>query len=171
MKSGDTIRISSGNTKKTKKMNWGYGIAIVYGVFVVAMLSAVIASTQHDPGLISKDYYNLDLNYQAHYDKKHNAAQMAVPLAVRYDAAGEEIVVAFPSDMPVEQGSIQFRRTSTTKDDYLFTLPAVPAGREVRIPAADMAMGRWLMDVDWNSAGKDYFFATSVAVSPHSPDK
>ncbi|MDX2134648.1 MAG: FixH family protein [Saprospiraceae bacterium] len=147
-------------------MNWGYGITIVYGVFVVAMLGAVIASTQHDPGLVSKDYYNLDLNYQAHFDKKQNAADMAVPLAVRYEAGSGDIVIVFPSDMSVARGSIQFRRTSTTKDDYLYTLPAIPAGQELRIPAAGMAEGRWLMDVDWTSTGKDYFFATSVAVFP-----
>ncbi|MFZ4634284.1 MAG: FixH family protein [Saprospiraceae bacterium] len=147
-------------------MNWGYGIAIVYGIFVAGMLGAVIASTQHDPGLISKNYYDLDLHYQAHFDKKQHTADLATALTAAFDAGQRELVLVFPDSMPVQRGSIQFRRTSTTKDDFLFPIPAVAGGGELRIPAAHMAPGRWLMDIEWESEGKGYFYATSIAVSP-----
>lgn len=147
-------------------MNWGYGIAIVYGIFVAGMLGAVIASTRHDPGLVSKQYYDLDLNYQAHFDKKQHTADLATALTAAFDAEQRELVLAFPDSLSVERGAIQFRRASTTKDDFLYPIPAVSSGANWRMPAGSMASGRWLMDIEWVSNGKGYFYATSIMVPP-----
>ena len=70
----------SSNKISTMKFNWGTGIALVYGAFALIMVGVVIRSRQYDPGLVSKDYYNLDLNYQEHFDKKQNAANLAQAL-------------------------------------------------------------------------------------------
>ena len=51
------------------KFNWGTGIALAYGLFALGMVGAVFASRKHDPGLMQKNYYELDLNYQARMDK------------------------------------------------------------------------------------------------------
>ena len=58
------------------KFNFGTGIALVYGIFAVGMVTMVIISRGEDPGLVQKDYYNLDLNYQAHLTGKQNTAAL-----------------------------------------------------------------------------------------------
>ena len=79
------------------KFNWGTGIILVYAIFATVMVSAVIRSRKYDPGLMQKDYYNLDLNYQAHLDKKHNAAALEVGLQAQFDLAKQVIRLQFPA--------------------------------------------------------------------------
>ena len=58
------------------KLNWGTGIAMVYITFAVSMVGVVFASRKHDPGLVQKDYYELDLNYQDRLERKQHAAAL-----------------------------------------------------------------------------------------------
>jgi nitrogen fixation protein FixH len=147
-------------------MNWGHGIAIVYGLFVAGMLVLVVASTRHDPGLITKDYYNLDIHYQAHFDKKQNTAALSTAPQVRFDAAARSVHVVFPDNLPVSKGTVQFRQTSSSRNDFRVDIPAVKPNEVLQIPVTDIPGGRWLLDLDWESNGRAYFYATAVAVEP-----
>jgi hypothetical protein len=147
-------------------MNWGYGIAIVYGLFVAGMLGLVVASTRHDPGLITKDYYNLDIHYQAHFDKKQNTAALSTAPQVRFDATTRSVHVVFPDQLPVSKGTVQFRQTSSSRNDFRVDMPAVKPNEVLQIPVTDIPGGRWLLDLDWESNGRPYFYATAVAVEP-----
>lgn len=147
-------------------MHWGYGIAIVYGLFVAGMLGLVVASTRHDPGLISKDYYDLDIHYQEHFDKKQRTAALSAAPQVRFDASSRSVQVVFPDQLPVSKGSVQFRQTTSSRNDFRVDIPAVQSNEVLRIPVEDIPGGRWLLDLDWESNGKTYFYATAVAVEP-----
>ena len=50
-------------------MNWGTGIAIFYGTFMVIMITFVIKSRSVDHSLVMDNYYEEDINYQSHMDK------------------------------------------------------------------------------------------------------
>ena len=141
--------------------NWGTGIALVYGTFALSMVGAVVASRRYDPGLVSKDYYNLDLNCQAHMEKKQNAANLSVAPAARYDAGTQSVIVEFPAGMTVSNGSIKLFRSALVGDDLTIELPP-DSGNEFAIPAADLHQGRWHVELDWTADTKKYFYATSV---------
>lgn len=64
-------------------MNWGTGIVIFFVFFALSMISLVVATTRHPPQLVQKDYYALDLNYQAHLEKKQNMATLGTQPQVR----------------------------------------------------------------------------------------
>ena len=81
------------------KCSWGTGIAIVYALFVLGMLGAVFASRRHDPGLVQKDYYSLDLNYQDRLDRKQNAALLGDRLRIGYEAPQGVIAIQFPPEL------------------------------------------------------------------------
>jgi nitrogen fixation protein FixH len=143
------------------KLNWGTGIALVYGTFALSMIGVVFASRRYDPGLVSKDYYNLDLHYQEHMEKKQNAANLVATPAARYDLSKRAVVVNFPDGMVISNGSIKLFRSSFVGDDFTVTLEPNSAG-EFEIPAADLHQGRWHVELDWVSNAKKYFYATSV---------
>jgi hypothetical protein len=50
------------------KLNWGTGIAIFYGLFMVIMITFVVMSRNVDHSLVMEDYYEADINYQEHKD-------------------------------------------------------------------------------------------------------
>ncbi len=139
-------------------LNWGTGIIIFFSFFAISMVTAVIATTRHPPQMVQKDYYALDLNYQAHLEKKQRAATLAVAPAVHYVSEKEQVEVTFPQDMQIRDGQIKCYRAATTKDDMTI---AMSNAINYTIPAATLANGRWRVDLDWTDMeGKSYFWET-----------
>jgi nitrogen fixation protein FixH len=143
-------------------MNWGTGIAIAYGTFAIAMTSAVLASRKHDPGLLQKNYYELDLNYQARLDRKQNAAALAELPQLRYDVPSASVRIAFPQGMAVAGGKAKFYRSAVTHDDFSVSLEQQSS---VVVPAGQLAPGRWHVELDWEADGKPYFVESAVFIA------
>jgi nitrogen fixation protein FixH len=141
------------------KFNWGTGIVIFYIFFAASMIAAVVATTRHPPQLVQKDYYALDLNYQAHLEKKQNAAALPAPPQVHFSDDQQVLRVKFPEGMTVAQGTAKCYRSATTRDDVVLKMENCSA---VEIPAAKLAAGRWHIELDWEGAdGKKYFWETT----------
>lgn len=147
------------------KMNWGTGIALVYGLFALTMIAVVFQSRAYDPGLVQKDYYSLDLNYQEHFDKKQNAVNLAKGPEARFIAERQVIQLQFPAELGQPKGSIKCYRSATVKDDFYLDI-RVAQGQQMEIPARDMAGGLWRLDIDWEAGGAKYFNELVVFVSP-----
>lgn len=144
------------------KFNWGTGIALFYSAFALMMVgAAVIASRNHDPGLVQKNYYDLDLNYQAHLEKKQNAAALAALPQVRFNAQASSIALQFPAEMKAS-GRAKFYRSATTKDDFSVKIENANA---LEIPAAKLASGRWHLELDWEAGDKKYFWETTIFIA------
>ncbi|MBK6930327.1 MAG: FixH family protein [Saprospirales bacterium] len=146
------------------KFNWGTGIALVYGLFALTMIAVVIRSRSYDPGLVQKDYYNLDLNYQDHLEKKQNAALLKSGLKIGYDAVKQVIRVQFPTETGQPDGFIKCYRPSTVKDDMRLKIQTGPEG-QMEIPAAQLPAGLWRLEVDWRASGIQYFNEAIVTVT------
>lgn len=144
------------------KFNWGTGIALFYGAFVLAMVGIVIASRSHDPGLMQKDYYNLDLNYQERLEKKQNTAGLKDLPQVHFLAPSQTVLVQLPKEMNIASGNAKFYRPSTTGDD--FTVKIDQSGT-FDIPTAKLASGIWYVELDWEADGKKYYWETSVFIT------
>lgn len=143
------------------KFNWGTGIALAYGIFALSMVGVVFASRKHDPGLVQKNYYDLDLNYQARMDKKQNTSALAKLPQAHFNTSGQTISVQFPPGMNVSGGSAKLYRSATTRDDFSVKIENTNA---LEIPAASLANGRWHVELDWEAGGKGYFWETVVVV-------
>lgn len=148
--------------------NWGTGIALVYAAFVVFMIGAVMVSRRHDPGLVEKDYYELDLHYQAHLEKKQNAAALEAAPVAEYDAATQRLVLKFPAANAPALGAVKLYRGATGAHDRLLRIESASADGSVELPAKDLLVGRWRMDLDWQDAtGAAYFYEGSFTVINH----
>ena len=145
------------------KFNWGTGIALVYGAFALVMVTVVIISRQHDPGLVSKDYYNLDLNYQDRMDKKQNAVNLAEALQVQFDAKRKVIRLKFPAQIGAPAGSIKCYRPASIQDDFNLDVKTNPDGL-MEIPAEQLTNGLWHIEVDWQANGIKYFNESKITV-------
>jgi nitrogen fixation protein FixH len=146
------------------KFNWGTGIAIVYSVFVLGMLGAVFASRRHDPGLVQKDYYSLDIHYQERLDRKQNAALLGDRLYIGYEAAQDVIAIQFPLELGAPTGRIKLFRPATLTDDR--TLHVAPDARgRMEVPASKLQPGVWNREMEWEAGGKKYFNDVQLTVT------
>ena len=147
------------------KLNWGTGIAIVYSIFAISMIAVVFLARQHDPGLVRTDYYNLDLNYQEHLEKKQNAAKLPQGLQVQYVRDRQVIRLQFPAGLGTPSGSIKCYRPATVKDDLNLQITADSAG-VMEVPATQLAKGLWRVEADWQANGTKYFNEAVLTLIP-----
>lgn len=142
-------------------MNWGKSIALVYSVFALSMIGFVFAARNHPPQMVQKDYYNLDLNYQAHLEKRQRAAALEEAPSVVFNDEKQQVQIQLPTGLIPEQGTIKCSRSSSAADDF-----TVSFGQQatVTIPKSQLQYGRWHFELDWTSAGKSYFYETALFV-------
>lgn len=144
------------------KLNWGTGIAMVYITFAVSMVGVVFASRKHDPGLVQKDYYELDLNYQDRLERKQHAAALTEKPEVRYDAGSHSITVTFPESMKNAAGKAKFFRSATTSDDFTVSFSD---GAPLIKNASELASGRWHIEMEWKAGETPYFWESSFFIA------
>lgn len=143
-------------------MNWGKSIALVYIIFVLAMVSAVFASRKHDPGLVSKDYYDLDLTYEARMDAKRNYAALNDKFEVTWQPEGRTIACRFPVEAGLpDGGTIRLLYSNAMGHDVEIPIQA-DANGGMLLSAAKLAKGRWHIEANWSAGGKPYFYETSL---------
>ncbi len=146
------------------KFNWGTGIALVYVLFAGGMIALVMASRNHDPGLVSKDYYVLDLNYQKRIEQKQNTETLAQKPAIQFLKNEQALRVQFSTtDVLPTSGTLKIYRSTTTADDVSFPIKLDEAGG-MNIPTNNMAGGRWHVDVEWQAGQTPYFYDLTVNI-------
>ncbi len=143
------------------KISWGTGIALFYGAFVIGMLTLVMATRKHDPGLMQKDYYALDLNYQDRLERKQNARALMTPPKVWVVSADKSLNIQFPEGMENAAGTTKFYRSASVKDDFTVE---IGSGEPILVNTEKMARGRWHVEMEWEASGKKYFWETAVVI-------
>ena len=121
------------------KLNWGTGIAMVYITFAVSMVGVVFASRKHDPGLVQKDYYELDLNYQDRLERKQHAAALTEKPEVSYDAGSHYITFTYQESIKKASGKTKIFSSATTRDDFTVSFSD---GAPLIKDASELASGR-----------------------------
>jgi FixH len=137
------------------KWNFGTGIAVVYSIFALSMLTAAIRSTYYNVGLVKKDYYADDLNYQQHFNKMQNEKGSAERLKMGLDTEGS-LVLQFPKTQTPPNGIITFFRASKVGIDQTFDLKT-NADNTMVIPTKTMLRGAWKIQIDWRANGTAFY--------------
>ncbi len=104
------------------KFHWGWGIAIFYSLFVLSFILILVYSFGQDNSLVVEDYYQQDITYQQRMDKRDNYLGLAEKVTHTYDPSAAMVVLSFPSSMSSINGTVQFYRPSSAKQDYLVNL-------------------------------------------------
>ncbi|MEC5394724.1 FixH family protein [Bergeyella sp. RCAD1439] len=140
-----------------KKFTWAHGIMLALGGFIVFILSMIFFFTRgwQNAELVSNDYYEEELHYQAIIDAKNNADGLAVKPV--YKQTSEGIVVHFPEEIKPENGKIDFQlfRTDDAKLDVNKTLP-LDAQQSITIPKSILFPGSYTLKVKWKQQSKPY---------------
>lgn len=143
-------------------MNWGYRIALVYGGFVVFMLTLVaFASMQKDMHLVAPDYYKQEIEYQGQIDKMQNVKNLAGQLVWNYDAAQGIVQVTLPN-VP-ESGKVVMFRPSDAHQDLKIDLPRSQEASLV-IPIQKLSSGLWVLKLSWSAEGKPFYVERKMII-------
>lgn len=141
-----------------RKMNWGYGVAALYGGFVLFTLAIVGYASFQQFDLVDKDYYARGLDYDRQMARINRAA--ALPEKPRYEFAREtgEIILHFPRTFLASEvtGVVVFFRPSAGSLDISAPLELANDMTQ-RIRAERLVSGLWRAKLSWTAGGIEYY--------------
>ena len=146
----------------TIRVNWGTGIALVYTAFATATAGFVTFAMGRPVDLVSQDYYTRSL----HQDQRIAAEKNALALGsdaqiVQTDARA--VLLALPRAHAAARGSVTLYRASDASADRTVEV-ALDARARQRVSLDGLRHGRWIVQVSWSAAGRDYYLEQPVSV-------
>lgn len=99
-------------------MNWGRGIALALGVFIIFIVILATIMMTSNVDLESEDYYQQEIAYQDQIDAQRNANNLTEK--VELTDHEEHIMVSVPDSLNCEEVNVEFRRPNNDKLDRSF---------------------------------------------------
>ena len=148
----------------TMKFNWGTGIFIVLAIIFLAVIGFYIFLTNLGTHLVEENYYEKELAFQERIDKQNNTLAMQGKISLRQEPG--TLVIQFPSLDPGSEpsGSVWFYRPSDQEKD--FTVPLQLNDSLIQtIDISKIGKGKWIIKMDWEMGGKEYYFEETLIIN------
>ena len=135
------------------EIHWGVAVAVFYTAFALSTVGFVAFAMTRDVELVSADYYGQALDHDRHMQAVANGDALGPVVAL---TAGE-VRLRVPATMvQTMRGTATLYRASDAHADRTMALMPAADGTVV-IPTAGLASGRWRLQVQWSSEGRDYY--------------
>lgn len=147
-----------------KKLNWGWGIAFIYSLFVAFMLFMVWNASNEKNEMVSKDYYNQELVFQGQIDKQIRTEALGDPL--QWQVNGREVVLKFPLSMAMKniKADILFYCPSNSDKDFSVCI-APGADGSYNLRSEKFEKGTYNMQVNWSAGGITYYNEGAIHIN------
>ena len=147
------------------KINWGTGIVIAFGLFIIFILSFVYkvqSNQKYDNELVTKDYYKKEALVQGDIEKQENANALTNKVTIEKTADG--VKIQFPADFDYSKinGKVSLYRPSSQKLD--FEIPISLSSPHLLIPKSNLAGGLWDISIDWEYDDVKYLNKNSFRI-------
>lgn len=145
------------------KINWGTGLAIGLGLFIIFILNFVIRIATQDKynhELVTDNYYEKELVFQKEIDGAQNASRLAHPVVGKKTAKGYEF--SFPQEFDAKKitGTVSFYRPSNEHLDFKKDLKMQK--NTLLISDETLVPGRWDVKIEWQYQGESYFYKDKI---------
>jgi len=139
-----------------KNLNWGHGLAIALGCFMlfILFLIFIFPMGKQNAEMISNNYYEEELKYQDIIDAKNNAAKLEK--TPTYEATTEGLLITFPETIKVDENVANFI-LFRTEDSNLDVKKEVTLQHNLfLIPAKVISKGSYTLKLKWTENKKPY---------------
>ncbi|KXX69556.1 FixH family protein [Flammeovirga sp. SJP92] len=145
------------------KLNWGWGVVIVFCVFGVTMIGLVIKMFTVPVNMVSKDYYAEEQRYEETVQKKENTKKLSAAPVIALNREKGTVDIILPSELKKTEGNIRFFRPSDSRLDFNVKLD-LNAENTQNIDASRIVKGRWIIQVNFSDTGVDYLFEKALVL-------
>lgn len=137
-------------------MSWGYRMAVLYGGFVILIVSMVSLTMREKIDLVSKDYYEQELKYQGKIDKMNRTHLLKEQLT--WEVKQGVLILKFPEQFKYQKisGNIYFFRPSDSELDKTIPIPIDEKGMQ-SISTKQLKKGLYKMQVSWMVNKEEYY--------------
>jgi len=136
--------------------NWGTGIFIAAGVFMLFIIGFVYFMFQENFDLVEKDYYPKALVYQERIDKQENTSKLGIK--VKVEIIDNSVIITFPKafDPGRLSGNVFFYRPSEQKGDINTSIKVDTSGI-MTYPLSGLITGKYLVKLDYSYDNTGYY--------------
>ncbi|MFC6999921.1 FixH family protein [Rufibacter roseus] len=144
---------------------WPKLIIAAYVFFILFVANMVRMTMQSDVDLVSKDYYQKEIEYQQHMDQVKATNAMDTQVLLNHAEAAELLSVVFPADLKADglKGEVVFLRPSDSKKDFTVPMNLNSDGQQ-HIPTAQLAKGLWRVQLNWSQDKQSYFLEKDITI-------
>lgn len=145
------------------KFNWGTGLAIWLGLFIIFIMYFVIrisTEKKYDYDLVTEEYYQKEMVFQKEMDAEANSNSLESKISGKKIAEGW--MLTFPENLDYSKitGTVLLYRPSNKKLDFQLTLQL--STKSLLIPDDLMLPGRWNTIVKWQYEGEEYLYKNEI---------
>ncbi len=133
-------------------MKWVVVAFVFFGLFIGTL---VVISVREDVNLVSKDYYQEELNHQDKIIRQQNANQLEEKPQLSFE--NNAVKLLFPFSSSIEKGELRVMRPSDDRLDQRFELNAMEGDSQL-FPLKVWEKGLYRVSLSWSMEGKDYYF-------------
>lgn len=101
-------------------MNWGKGIAITLGSFIVFITYMVIQQMSANIDLVTEDYYMKEINYSSELEAINRDRKFINRPKVSQTET--HLIIQLPSEFDLKDVELKLRRPNNKKDDLKFSI-------------------------------------------------
>ena len=147
--------------KKKIRLNWGWGIAVFYGGFLILAIGSAIYTSTLDYFLVSDNYYQEGIDYQQQIEKVQRTAAVGQNVQWTYNPVSQTVQFRYPEN--VSSGKIVFYRPSDSNLDRYVKIEKDAANSQ-SINVLYWQKGFWKIKVDWEMNGEEYYNEGSIDI-------
>ena len=135
-------------------MNWGKWIIVSFVLFAAFIATLVTVCMRADVGLVSKDYYKEELEFQKQITRMENTSALASKPTILAGDGRIEIAFDFRE---FEKGELMLFRPSDARLDKKFQLQTSTSELQ-QFPTDKIDPGMYRARMQWTMKGKEYFY-------------
>jgi hypothetical protein len=133
-------------------MKWVVAAFVFFGLFIGSL---VVICIREDVNLVSKNYYQEELNHQDKIIQQQNANQLEEKPQLSFE--NNAVKLLFPFSSSIEKGELRVMRPSDDRLDQRFELNAMEGDSQL-FPLKVWEKGLYRVSLTWTMEGKDYYF-------------
>lgn len=143
-------------------MSWGKGITLALILFVGMIGTLVYLSTQQRFSLVTENYYEESLDYDAVQNKISNYTRLGESVEVEFIKEGELIRITLPPSFEgrTTEGEVHLYHPVDERNDVRYKLE-----QPFEASTASLKKGKWNIIVDWEADGKAYQFERIIFIN------
>ncbi|MBS1524428.1 MAG: FixH family protein [Bacteroidetes bacterium] len=138
------------------KMNWGKGLALGMGIFMLFIIAMGAYMFRQSPDDYDHQYYEKGLAYDSVYNQERQVLIDKVQPKITVGNNAVAVDFAAPA-----AGTVQFERLADPSLDREVAF-STDAGYKVNIDAGHFRKGRWDLTFSWQNAGKKYLYQQKI---------
>jgi hypothetical protein len=132
------------------------GIIIAIIAPIVLLVVFIIFSNHNALGMVEKDYYQKEQNYQSLIDREIRTNQLSQKVNIYNDDEG--VVLHFPTMFsPADiSGNVVFFRPSNPNNDFVVQVNLNEDGLQ-SISTIKLQKGAWILKIFWNNQQDEFY--------------